>query len=125
MSDDSQHHDQLCQYSYKPCPNLRTTKRNGSLHLLCEFHRQKANAVQNTYAANKKRARSSPAGALKAKRTRLTERVARPRSCEDDYMLAPHSLDNSLLGLFDPLECHASPSVELTIDEYILLHEIF
>ncbi|OQR93110.1 hypothetical protein ACHHYP_02916 [Achlya hypogyna] len=45
---------QECQYSYKPCTNPRSTKRNGSLHLLCEYHRKKANAIQRAYA-NKKR----------------------------------------------------------------------
>ncbi|EQC40254.1 hypothetical protein SDRG_02900 [Saprolegnia diclina VS20] len=43
-----------CQYSYKPCTHPRSRKRNGSLHLLCDYHRKKANAIQRTYA-NKKR----------------------------------------------------------------------
>ncbi|OQR99476.1 hypothetical protein THRCLA_21831 [Thraustotheca clavata] len=43
-----------CQYSYKPCTNPRSTKRNGSLHLLCEFHRKKANAIQREYARKKR-----------------------------------------------------------------------
>ncbi|EQC40205.1 hypothetical protein SDRG_02853 [Saprolegnia diclina VS20] len=43
-----------CQYTYKVCTNIRSTKRNGSLHLLCDYHRKKANAIQRAYA-NKKR----------------------------------------------------------------------
>ncbi|KDO21292.1 hypothetical protein SPRG_13591 [Saprolegnia parasitica CBS 223.65] len=43
-----------CQYSYKPCTHPRSRKRNGSLHLLCDYHRKKANAIQRVYA-NKKR----------------------------------------------------------------------
>ncbi|OQR99477.1 hypothetical protein THRCLA_21833 [Thraustotheca clavata] len=43
-----------CQYSYKPCKNPRTTKRNGTLHLLCEYHRKKANAIQRVYAQKKR-----------------------------------------------------------------------
>ncbi|KDO21287.1 hypothetical protein SPRG_13586 [Saprolegnia parasitica CBS 223.65] len=35
-----------CQYTYKVCSNLRSTKRNGTLHLLCDYHRKKANAIQ-------------------------------------------------------------------------------
>ncbi|KDO21288.1 hypothetical protein SPRG_13587 [Saprolegnia parasitica CBS 223.65] len=44
-----------CQYSYKVCSHPRSRKRNGSLHQLCEFHRQKANRIQQVYT-NKKRA---------------------------------------------------------------------
>ncbi|EQC40204.1 hypothetical protein SDRG_02852 [Saprolegnia diclina VS20] len=44
-----------CQYSYKVCTLPRSQKRNGSLHQLCEFHRQKANRIQQAYT-NKKRA---------------------------------------------------------------------
>ncbi|KDO18643.1 hypothetical protein SPRG_15439 [Saprolegnia parasitica CBS 223.65] len=44
----------LCQYTYKPCSHPRSTKRNGALHLLCEFHRTKANRIQQAYAAKKR-----------------------------------------------------------------------
>ncbi|CAK4075965.1 unnamed protein product [Aphanomyces euteiches] len=44
-----------CKYAYKPCPNERTTKKNGELHSLCEFHRAKTNAVQQKYNAEKHR----------------------------------------------------------------------
>ncbi|CAK4819794.1 unnamed protein product [Aphanomyces euteiches] len=46
----------VCKYSYKKCPNMRTTKRNGTLHSLCEFHRIKANTLQQVYAKKKKEA---------------------------------------------------------------------
>ncbi|KDO18642.1 hypothetical protein SPRG_15438 [Saprolegnia parasitica CBS 223.65] len=38
----------ICKYTYKPCTHPRSVKRNGTLHLLCEFHRNKANAIQKT-----------------------------------------------------------------------------
>ncbi|RLO03883.1 hypothetical protein DYB28_007481 [Aphanomyces astaci] len=46
--------DLSCKYSYKKCPNQRTTKRNGTLHTLCEYHRVKANTLQQVYAKKKK-----------------------------------------------------------------------
>ncbi|ETV82016.1 hypothetical protein H257_05542 [Aphanomyces astaci] len=46
--------DNVCKYSYKKCMNPRTTKRNGTLHSLCEFHRVKANTLQQIYAKKKK-----------------------------------------------------------------------
>ncbi|ETV96158.1 hypothetical protein H310_10360 [Aphanomyces invadans] len=46
--------DNVCKYSYKKCLNPRTTKRNGTLHSLCEFHRIKANTLQQIYAKKKK-----------------------------------------------------------------------
>jgi hypothetical protein len=35
-----------CQYPSKRCEKPRVLKRNGELHKLCEFHRQKANFNQ-------------------------------------------------------------------------------
>ncbi|EQC40197.1 hypothetical protein SDRG_02844 [Saprolegnia diclina VS20] len=45
---------ETCKYTYKPCSHPRSTKRNGTLHLLCEFHRTKANSIQRAYAAKKR-----------------------------------------------------------------------
>ncbi|ETV77055.1 hypothetical protein H257_08963 [Aphanomyces astaci] len=52
----------LCKYSYKKCPNPRTIKRNGKLHTLCEYHRGKANTLQQGYAKRKKDRRKAKAG---------------------------------------------------------------
>ncbi|KAF0691583.1 Aste57867_17228 [Aphanomyces stellatus] len=49
-------HDLTCKYSYKKCHHYRTTKRNGTLHTLCEYHRVKANTLQQVYAKKKKEA---------------------------------------------------------------------
>ncbi|KDO22792.1 hypothetical protein SPRG_11551 [Saprolegnia parasitica CBS 223.65] len=49
----------LCQYTYKPCSNPRSVKKNGSLHSFCEDHRRKANAIQKAYALNKRLRESS------------------------------------------------------------------
>ena len=38
--------DRLCKYNSRKCSNIRTTKRNGELHSLCEEHREKACANQ-------------------------------------------------------------------------------
>ncbi|OQR85378.1 hypothetical protein ACHHYP_11896 [Achlya hypogyna] len=43
-----------CKYVYKKCFNARTTKKNGNLHSLCEFHRAKANSIQKAYATKKR-----------------------------------------------------------------------
>ncbi|KAF0699804.1 Aste57867_9645 [Aphanomyces stellatus] len=58
QSIDHQENDLACKYSYKKCPNRRTTKRNGTLHSLCEYHRIKANTLQQVYAKKKKEAAS-------------------------------------------------------------------
>ncbi|KAF0698915.1 Aste57867_10479 [Aphanomyces stellatus] len=50
-NDDHRH----CKYVYKQCTNLRTYKRDGDLHRLCEFHRNKANALQKVYATKRRR----------------------------------------------------------------------
>ncbi|KAH9101821.1 hypothetical protein LEN26_013897 [Aphanomyces euteiches] len=44
-----------CKYAYKECSNVRTYKRDGQLHRLCEEHRKKANALQKVYATRRRR----------------------------------------------------------------------
>ncbi|KAF0755573.1 hypothetical protein DYB37_010608 [Aphanomyces astaci] len=50
---------EVCKYAYKPCTNPRVAKKDGDLHRLCEFHRDKANAVQKIYATRRRQERRS------------------------------------------------------------------
>ncbi|OQR99571.1 hypothetical protein THRCLA_06457 [Thraustotheca clavata] len=43
-----------CTYAYKSCKNLRTYRNDGILHTLCEYHRNKANKIQKTYATKRR-----------------------------------------------------------------------
>ncbi|KDO19057.1 hypothetical protein SPRG_15011 [Saprolegnia parasitica CBS 223.65] len=43
-----------CTYAYKSCTNMRTYRNDGVLHTLCEFHRNKANMIQKTYATKRR-----------------------------------------------------------------------
>ncbi|KAF0698922.1 Aste57867_10486 [Aphanomyces stellatus] len=43
-----------CLYAYKQCTNLRSRKKDGELHRLCEHHRNKANALQKVYATKRR-----------------------------------------------------------------------
>ncbi|KDO21294.1 hypothetical protein SPRG_13593 [Saprolegnia parasitica CBS 223.65] len=54
----------LCKYTYKACYNPRTTKKNGDLHMLCDYHRDKANEVQKTHAKKRKLLRAAQKAAL-------------------------------------------------------------
>ncbi|KAG9405709.1 hypothetical protein AC1031_003624 [Aphanomyces cochlioides] len=49
------HVDLYCHYAYSTCTNLRTRKKDGDLHTLCEFHRAKANSIQKVYATKRRR----------------------------------------------------------------------
>ncbi|GAB9475389.1 hypothetical protein Gpo141_00012488 [Globisporangium polare] len=42
----TRHEELLCRYAGKKCHNPRATKRNGSLHNLCNHHRTRANQNQ-------------------------------------------------------------------------------
>ncbi|OQR94909.1 hypothetical protein ACHHYP_00826 [Achlya hypogyna] len=46
--------DIRCKYPYKMCPNVRTFKKDGEPHTLCEFHRAKANSIQKIYATKRR-----------------------------------------------------------------------
>ncbi|CAK4078408.1 unnamed protein product [Aphanomyces euteiches] len=43
-----------CQYAYKACTNIRTMKKDGDIHKLCAFHRDRANNVQKRYASKRR-----------------------------------------------------------------------
>ncbi|KAG9400474.1 hypothetical protein AC1031_010693 [Aphanomyces cochlioides] len=47
--------DLICKYAYKQCSNPRSIKRDGDLHRLCAYHREKANALQKAYATKRRR----------------------------------------------------------------------
>ncbi|KAF4322920.1 hypothetical protein BBO99_00003179 [Phytophthora kernoviae] len=44
----------MCRYPSKKCYNTRAVKRNGELHNLCDFHRQKANKNQRRLELKRK-----------------------------------------------------------------------
>ncbi|EQC40200.1 hypothetical protein SDRG_02848 [Saprolegnia diclina VS20] len=114
-----------CQYSYKPCSNPRTTKRNGSLHLLCEFHRQKANRIQQVYT-NKKRAQRHHAANKTTQQLSLKDEPALPLSPVE---LAAHWASTDLFSSlwsdesFSP--CWNAGSPIMTHEEVAILNELF
>ncbi|KDO21295.1 hypothetical protein SPRG_13594 [Saprolegnia parasitica CBS 223.65] len=105
-----------CKYTYKPCLNPRTTKKNGDLHMLCDYHRDKANEVQKTHA--------------KKRKMRRALENASPQ-------LAPTSLTMDAIELAyleAILNAHEAPSTtatsststtHLTDEEYAILFELF
>lgn len=53
----SPQNERLCKYSGTRCANVRSLKRNGELHNLCEFHRERANANQSRFDARQRQQR--------------------------------------------------------------------
>ncbi|KAF0720717.1 Aste57867_142 [Aphanomyces stellatus] len=125
-----------CKYAYKECHSMRTYKRDGELHRLCEHHREKANALQKIYATKRR-------GELRAlKRQALEEKVLRrsvdplpfiapaikveAKGCDDE---SPVTIDD-VICLFDgqvlePIDL-ASDVEGLSDEEYAyLLSEVF
>ena len=43
-----------CRYKTGKCNNARSNKRNGQLHQLCLFHREKANRIQRKFDRHKR-----------------------------------------------------------------------
>lgn len=53
--DEPEHgHTGLCQYRSKKCWNPRAVKQNGSVHKLCDFHRERANLNQRRLEQRRK-----------------------------------------------------------------------
>ncbi|KAL3666531.1 hypothetical protein V7S43_008164 [Phytophthora oleae] len=63
--------ESMCRYPSKKCWNARVLKRNGELHNLCDFHRQKANKNQRRLELKRKaRAQASADAEPSGKRLR-------------------------------------------------------
>ncbi|KAF0720712.1 Aste57867_137 [Aphanomyces stellatus] len=43
-----------CKYAYRQCTRPRVMKKDGQLHRLCQYHRDKANALQRVYATKRR-----------------------------------------------------------------------
>ncbi|RHY34604.1 hypothetical protein DYB32_000820 [Aphanomyces invadans] len=106
----------LCKYAYKPCANPRVAKKDGDLHRLCEYHRDKANAIQKIYATRRRRERR--AERRRALMQKLlgniepvpfdpdTQRPVRTRTTTFDY--DQDILDAEMAGLLDWDDAHVN-----------------
>lgn len=93
-----------CGYRTGKCQNLQAVKRNGKLHKLCEFHREKANQNQKKLDRKKRLQRTSPYDTLSSEDDTMSEKSS-PRAIddvfehEDDVSPAPTSLHEAPLVL--------------------------
>ncbi|KDO19416.1 hypothetical protein SPRG_15496 [Saprolegnia parasitica CBS 223.65] len=100
-----------CRYAYKDCQNVRSSKQNGDLHTLCEFHRSKANTIQKLYARKKRHLRRT----LKA--AGITPPPPRPRARRVDPI--PYHNDSDSTG-----DDGTSNNGSLTEDDVAILREL-
>ncbi|KAG7401428.1 hypothetical protein PHYBOEH_001420 [Phytophthora boehmeriae] len=54
--------DLTCKYASTHCSEPRSLKRNGELHNLCEFHRERANETQGRFDARRRQRRQQQQG---------------------------------------------------------------
>jgi hypothetical protein len=73
------------KYAYRKCSNSRTTKQNGELHTLCDFHRSKANSVQKIYARRVRRMKSE----MKKQLQRAKTKAKRIEPCINGAIVEP------------------------------------
>ncbi|EQC27393.1 hypothetical protein SDRG_14834 [Saprolegnia diclina VS20] len=126
--------DLQCQYTYKPCFNPRSTKKNGSLHSFCEYHRKKANAIQKAHAT-KKRLRESGLAEdhreVAAPSIFIASQPARPRlstpSFDGDDVRFLHEwlVQHDTLEEVDTNYVGTTDEIELTPDDYAILRDLF
>ncbi|CAK4674448.1 hypothetical protein LEN26_013898 [Aphanomyces euteiches] len=123
--------DMQCRYAYKECTNMRTFKRDGQLHRLCELHRSKANALQKVYATKRRRE-------LREQKRHVMERTLaslaiqqqkqQPQLTQPSIVVdAPKELGISWLELLDmepiPVLDDALPA--LPVDDSTYLSDVF
>ncbi|OQR89080.1 hypothetical protein THRCLA_22751 [Thraustotheca clavata] len=125
MSTSTPRSDLLCKYTYKPCNNPRTTKKNGDLHMLCTHHRNRANEVQKTHAMKRKliKALDKATQSLSAfSPTSASSSSAQLKKSESMDVLELEYLE-SLLEQHDAHEMYETPT--MTEEEYAILFELF
>lgn len=66
-------HIGLCQYRSKKCWNPRAVKQNGSVHKLCDFHRERANLNQRRLEQRRKARKGALAAASPASNRQQTQ----------------------------------------------------
>lgn len=93
-----------CGYRTGKCPNLQAVKRNGKLHKLCEFHREKANLNQKKLDRKKRLQRSTVGGSPVLD---PDDEFESPRGV--DSMAALGSLDVAPLPVVRPTSLHEAP----------------
>ncbi|OQR99478.1 hypothetical protein THRCLA_21834 [Thraustotheca clavata] len=111
--------DLTCKYTYKPCMNPRTTKRNGEPHTLCEYHRTNANTIQRAYATKKRQNKSMKqhnSSPVQSNTTKIIEPIEEFDEFEFFNMLLHTAIDEP-----------TSPFNELTMthEEFVILDQLF
>ncbi|KAG9400479.1 hypothetical protein AC1031_010698 [Aphanomyces cochlioides] len=109
-----------CRYAYKECFNLRTYKRDGSLHRYCELHRDKANALQRVYATKRRRElRQAKLHPLKTPATTTPLTISQDIiKQENKYVLdSPVGVDE-----WTPIEFWSPTRPDLSDEEYAFLN---
>ncbi|OQR83694.1 hypothetical protein THRCLA_23132 [Thraustotheca clavata] len=129
-----------CLYTYKPCTNPRSVKRNGSLHCFCDHHRRKANAIQKAHAAKKRIQQNISNGP----RRMIADQLAVPAAAMQPIMRSPTvassvpSFDaadlrflhewlvkTNALDEIDTNDGGDSEGSDLTAEDYKVLNELF
>ena len=89
---------QLCKYATGKCKQVRTRKKNGDLHTLCEYHRMRGVLVQRKVDAKRKKPDRDATGTTSKRRARKTASSpsASPTSAEDIGVYGAESRPNPL-----------------------------
>ncbi|KAF0712628.1 Aste57867_4764 [Aphanomyces stellatus] len=115
---DDDDEDSLCTYVYKRCTNERALKKDGSLHTLCDFHRNRTNLVQKQYNTKKRKAKErSPTQVLS-----IGEGIE-PTTTTQTNEPKILSMDSSSISFVDAMT--STPSVDELMDLNILMFQDF
>ncbi|KAG9408511.1 hypothetical protein AC1031_020368 [Aphanomyces cochlioides] len=108
--------DLECKYTYKVCTNPRSQKRDGTLHRLCQEHRNQANALQKAYATKRREELRS------LRELVILGQTKQPLPAEEANVEALHSTmeDYSLIveSELEPLDSSQQDVPMLTQEEY-------
>ncbi|KAF0720407.1 Aste57867_337 [Aphanomyces stellatus] len=117
--------DLYCHYAYSTCSNLRTRKKDGDLHTLCEFHRAKANSIQKVYATKRRRKLKQLEKERRLHNTaKMVYESMQLEAAATETAAAAAAVEKSRdVHQFEPTHVHAPPLI-LTQEDCILLQAI-
>jgi hypothetical protein len=106
----------LCGYRTGKCHNLQAVKRNGKLHKLCEYHREKANQNQKKLDRKKRMQRFTPYNGPSSPHGSISSSAS--------HGMSPCSIDHSydMLGLL-PTSLNDEP-LALGYEELAIFYDI-
>lgn len=98
--------DMKCRYKTGKCSHVRSAKRNGEMHQLCVYHRDKANQIQRKFDRQKRQ------------EARLQKSKSATAMVGPDSPSAMEAINRTRRASFNPSDAPATPMARPDVEMY-------